>query len=102
MSMPAPKLIVSLIRDSLINFKLVSGLNAMGLNADDYHTYLGDTIFKLMKLENHAHSDLIFEKVFLANAQRVRHIRFPASAEELEQLSEDIYEQLLFARDMLK
>lgn len=100
--LPTQTLILSLIRDSLVNLKLISGLNALGLNADDYHIYLSDTVFKLMGLENHEHSDLIFEKVYLANAKKIKYIRFPAATEELEQLSEDIYEQLLFAREMLK
>ena len=94
-------LILSLIRDSLVNYKLTSGLNALGLNADDYHVFLPDTIFKLMELEKLEESDLIFEKVFLANAQQIKSMQFPASAEELNGLSEDIYEQLLFAKGVL-
>lgn len=35
---------------SLINYKLISGLNSIDLHASDYHIYLGDTIFKLMGL----------------------------------------------------
>lgn len=93
--------IISLIRDSLVNYKLTTGLNALGLNADDYHVYLPDTIFKLMELENIEEGDLVFEKVFLANAQKVKQIQFPASSEELNELSEDIYEQLLFAKGIL-
>lgn len=94
-------LILSLIRDSLVNYKLTTGLNALGLNADDYHVYLPDTIFKLMELENVEEGDLVFEKVFLANAQKVKQIQFPASSEELTTLSEEIYEQLLFAKGVL-
>jgi hypothetical protein len=93
--------IISLIRDSLVNYKLTTGLNALGLNADDYHVYLPDTIFKLMELENIEEGDLVFEKVFLANAQKVKQIQFPASSEELNELSEGIYEQLLFAKGLL-
>jgi hypothetical protein len=97
-----PSLIVSLIRDSLVNYKLTAGLNALGLNADDYHVFLPDTIFKLMELEKLEESDLVFEKVFLANAEKIKHIQFPASAEELDALSENIYEQLLFARGVFE
>ena len=94
-------LALSLIRDSLINFKLISGLNQLGLRADDYHVYLADTVFKLMGLENQEYSDLLFEKIYLANAGKVKHMNFPASAEELKRLSEHIYEQLIFAKEML-
>jgi hypothetical protein len=40
------ELILALIRDNLINMKLISGLNALGLIADDYYLNLGDTVFK--------------------------------------------------------
>lgn len=93
-------LIISLIRDSLINFKLISGLNNLGLNADDYHIYLGDTIFKLMGLEGHKQSDILFEKVYLANAEKVRHISFATSTQELDRLSNEIYEELLLVKGM--
>jgi hypothetical protein len=91
-------LIIRLIRDSLINLKLTSGLNALGLNADDYQLYLGDTIFSLMGFDKNEHSDVIYESVYLANAQKVRHINFSYSPEELDQLSKEIYEELLFAK----
>lgn len=100
-TLTSESLIISLIRDSLVNYKLTTGLNALGLNADDYHVYLPDTIFKLMELEHMEEGDLIFEKVFLANAQKVKQIQFPASSEELTNLSKEIYEQLLFARGVL-
>jgi hypothetical protein len=90
--------IISLIRDNLIIMKLVSGLNDLGLIADDYHTHLGDTIFKLMGFEEGEHSDLIFEKVFIANSRKVKQIDFSSSADELMLLSMEIYEELLFAK----
>lgn len=99
-TMHSKDLILSLIRDSLINFKLISGLNLLGLNADDYHIHLSDTIFKLMNLQNHKQGDLLFEKIYLANAQKVKHIRFPASTEELDAISNEIYEELLFAKGL--
>lgn len=54
-----------------------------------------------MELEDIEEGDLVFEKVFLANAQKVKQIQFPASSEELNTLSEEIYEQLLFAKGIL-
>lgn len=95
-------LILRLIRDSLINYKLVSGLNSIGLNADDYHVYLGDTIFQLMGLNQKKEGDLLFEKIYLGNAQKVRHISITSSTEDLDKLSEEIYEELLFAKGMIE
>ncbi len=93
------KLILSLIRDSLINHKLISSLNSLGLNANDYSLYLGNTIFLLMGFEKHEQSDLIFENVYLANAEKVNQIHF--SIEELDALSKEIYNELLFAKGIL-
>lgn len=96
------QLIIRLIRDSLINSKLISGLNALGLHADNYTTFLGDTIFLLMGFQSHPQSDLIFENVFLKNAEKVRSIDFSFSTEKLDVLSEEIYEELIFAKESLK
>jgi hypothetical protein len=95
------QLIIKLIRDNLINFKLVSGLNILGLNAHDYHLYLGDTIFELMGFKESKDSDLIYENVFIANCEKVRHISFAMSTEELDLLSEEIYKELVFAKKMI-
>jgi hypothetical protein len=91
-------LILRLIKDSLISFKLISGLNALGLNADDYTSFLGDTIFLLMDLQQHEQSDFIFESVFLTQAEKVRYIDFSSSTEELDALSEETYTALEFAK----
>ena len=41
------ELIISLIKDNLINTKLVLGLNNLGLNAGDYHLSLSNTILNV-------------------------------------------------------
>lgn len=94
------QLIIKLIKDSLINIKLVSGLNSLGLNAGDYTLFLGDTIFELIGFPSSEQSDLIFENVYLANAEKVRHVDFSQSTKELDKLSEEIYKELLFAKEV--
>lgn len=91
-------LILRLIKDSLISFKLISGLNALGLNANDYTSFLGDIIFLLMGIQQHEQSDFIFESVFLTHAEKVRYIDFSSSMEELDALSEEMYEALEFTK----
>jgi hypothetical protein len=95
------ELILRLIRDSLINIKLISRLNFLGLNANDYSLYLGDSIFFLMGFENDERSDLIFENVYLANAEKVKSIDLSRSKNELDVLSLEIYNELVFAKNML-
>ena len=56
------KLIISLIKDDLINAKLVNRLNEIGLCADDYFLHLSDTIFKLMGFEDDEETETIYER----------------------------------------
>ena len=99
-TLPNKKLIVGLIRDSLINIKLISGLNSLGINASDYTLYLGDTIFELIGFQSSEQSDLIFQNIYLANAEKVRFIDFSQSTKDLDKLSEEIYLELLFAKEV--
>lgn len=96
--MEEKELILSLIRDNLINIKLTSGLNDLGLLADDYTLNLGDTVFKLMGFQPSEQSDLIFERVFITISERVGQIDIRSSKDELRLLSMEIYNELLFAK----
>lgn len=93
-------LILSLIQDNLINLKLVTGLNSLGLIADDYYLNLGDTIFKLMGIKSSEQSDLLFERVFLTISEKVSEIKFSESKDELTRLSMKIYDELVFAKEI--
>jgi hypothetical protein len=93
-------LVVGLIKDGLINLKLINGLNSLGLNANDYSISVGDKIFVLMGFKDDRLNDLIFENVYLAISERVKHIDFSITVEELETLSEEIYTELLFAKEI--
>lgn len=96
-------LIISLIQDNLISLKLIYGLEQLGLMPDNYYLHLGGTIFKLMGIEPSAQSDMIFEKVFVANCKKVcaiDDVRDPESG--LKELSEEIYKDLLFAKGASK
>ena len=45
------QLLLSLIRDDLINHRLVMGLNKLGLVSELYLLNAGDTVFKLMNIK---------------------------------------------------
>lgn len=100
--MTEKELIISLIKDNLINMKLVLGLNHLGLLAEDYYLNLGDTVFKLMGFEASEQSDIIFETVFMGNSEKVVQIAISGSKEELDLLSMEIYNELLFAKNISK
>jgi len=88
------KLILSLIKDDLINTKLVNGLDALGLNAQDYLLHLSDTVFKLMKIHDDKKGDKLFEH-YLDLKNNVRFIDTAKSHEAFDDLALAIYIDLV-------
>ena len=56
------QLILSLIKDDLVNAKLVYSLNALGLNASSYFLHLSETVFQLLKIKEDERSDELYER----------------------------------------
>ncbi len=88
------KLILSLIKDDLINTKLVNGLDALGLNAQDYLLHLSDTIFKLMGIKDDEKGEKLFEH-YLDLKDNVRFIDGVKSHEAFDNLAIEIYNELI-------
>jgi hypothetical protein len=88
------ELVISLIRDDLINSKLVYGLGDMGLNADEYLLHLSDTVFKLMGLDT---TDQLTEH-YLELTQPIKDIDIFDRIGTLEHLATDIYHKLLLQK----
>jgi hypothetical protein len=59
--MQPEQLVISLIKDDLINSKLVNGLNQLGLCASDYHLHLSETIFNLIGIDGAAEDDKLLD-----------------------------------------
>lgn len=55
------ELIISLIKDDLINAKLISSLNNMGIDAELYLLGISDAIFILMGIEDDKKGEELFE-----------------------------------------
>lgn len=91
---PNKKLILSLIKDDLINTKLVNGLDALGLNAQDYRLHLSDTVFKLMGIEEDKKGEKLFEH-YLELKDNVRFIDGAKSHEAFDDLALAIYIDLI-------
>ena len=88
-------LVLSLIKDDLINNKLVNGLNTLGLSAGDYHLHLSETILNLIGLdtENDAILNLYFN---LTQQSELLDLTDIANREkQLTQLASEIYSELL-------
>lgn len=89
----ADKIVISLIKDDLINSKLVNSLNEMGLNADNYFLHLKDTVFKLMGFEDDDESEEVFER-YIELSKRVLYIDISNSHKPIEDLALQIYVEL--------
>jgi len=87
------QLILSLIKDDLINSKLVYGLIDAGLNAENYFLCLSETIFKLMGFEDNERRELVFEQ-YIELSKKTAFIDIAESHQPLEGLVLEIYEEL--------
>ena len=91
------KLILSLIKDNLINAKLVNGLNALGLNTGSYFLHLGSTIFELMGYEDNKHSDAVYEH-YLKLSEKAGYIDISKGDHAMDPLAMEIYVMLVKRR----
>jgi hypothetical protein len=89
-SLPVKNLLVSLIKDDLINSKLVNGLIEAGLNASQYQLHLGDTVFSLMGFEEDRFSDEIYE-LYINLGKKAKDISITSSNAALDDLAGEIY-----------
>lgn len=86
-------LILALIKDDLINTKLVNALITIGIDASDYNLHLCETIFELMEFEESLENDPIVEHYFDLTALS-KNVDFVAEPKSLDKLAEKIYRYL--------
>lgn len=84
------KLIISLIKDDLINSKLVNGLIDLGMDAGTYYLHLDSTIFKLIGYTDDSHSEEIYEK-YRDLAAAAKYIDISRSNTGLDSLALELY-----------
>lgn len=95
--MQTEQLIISLIKDDLINSKLVNGLNQLGLSAGDYHLHLSETIFNLMGIDGAQDDDKLLDYYIelTSVAQSVDLSDIAGRNATLDKLAHSIYVELL-------
>ena len=84
------ELIIRLIKDNLINTKLVLGLNELGLDAGHFHLSLADVVVDLKDVKV---NDEEFEE-YLDLYEEVQKIDIAQDPELLDSLAEHIYNHL--------
>jgi hypothetical protein len=94
------KLVISLIKDDLVNRKLLIGLDDLGLRPTDYYLNLSDTIFSLMGFSDDKASERIFEH-YLDLSEKAKFLDISESQIQLDKLAQDIYLELTVHRSTL-
>jgi len=96
------KLVISLIKDDLINLRLVHGLNALGLYAESYYTNLSSSIFGLMGLQTNDERMVKILESYIDSSKRVLRIDIEDHREEFDELAVDIYDSLVSLKKLYR
>ncbi len=86
------ELILSLIKDDLINKKLVNGLNGMGLTAENYFLHLSETVFQLMGFDD-SQANEVFDR-YMELAGSAVYVDISMSSKPMDDLALHIYTEL--------
>ncbi len=92
-SMKDKTIIISLIKDDLIHTKLINGLEALGLNALNYHLHLSETVFEIMRLPQNESTEPVL-KYYLAELKKANNFNMHGSHNEFDKLALAIYIEL--------
>lgn len=87
-------LILSIIKDDLITWKLIYGLNDIGLEADGYTLYASGTIMELMKIKTGSPRWEDIHERYLNLTEKVKQIDIHTSPRLLDALAQEIYDFL--------
>lgn len=90
--MEQKEVIIRLIKDHLVNTRLINGLNNLGLCPDDYYLHLSDTIFKMIGISDG--KDELFE-AYLNWCSRISQTEVLKDQKLLEKYANEIYLVLL-------
>jgi hypothetical protein len=84
------QLIISLIKDDLINSKLVNGLNQIGLDANKFYLHLPETIFEQMGIQDHKKKEVLLLRYTMLS-EKMKAIDLNENYGGVEELAEEIY-----------
>lgn len=85
------QLVLSLIKDDLINLRLVYGLQAMGIQADGYMLHLSNSVFELMGYESADRRTDSIHDHYIRLSQKIAHIDIFEAPELLDELAREIF-----------
>lgn len=91
--MKKKKLIINLIANDLINYRLVDGLYRQGIDASAYYGYLAEVALKLMGFTKDACTTELYEQ-YTALAEKVHDFNLEALYPEAKTLAREIYVEM--------
>jgi len=86
-------IIINLIKQDLVNWKMINLLQKMQVRADDYQLDIGSIIFEIMDLSNRENVDEIFDK-YVEMSRPVLKLIVGQSNREIDALAAKIYDYL--------
>jgi len=95
------KLILSLIKDDLMNTQLIDGLNNIGLDAGKYYLNISESFFALMDFGNYDQETKLYNDYFDFAEEAVATNLFKTS-EQLNAIALDVYNKLLLEQEKRK
>lgn len=86
-------IIINLIKQDLINCKMINSLQKMQIRADDYQLDISSIIFEMMDLEDREDVDEIFEK-YVELSKPILKLSASLSNRKIDVLASKIYDYL--------
>lgn len=86
-------IVTNLIKQDLINWKMINSLQKMQVRADDYQLDIGLIIFEMMDLENRKDVDELFEK-YIEMSKPILKLSASQSNRKIDLLAAKIYDYL--------
>ncbi|WP_343635205.1 hypothetical protein [Fluviicola sp.] len=86
-------IIINLIKQDLINWKMIYSLQKMQIRADDYQLDIGPIIFEMMDLENRNDASEIFDK-YVEMSKPILKTKANQSNRRIDLLASKIYNYL--------
>ena len=86
-------IIINLIKQDLVNWKMINSLQKMQIRADDYQLDISSIIFEIMELNNRENVDEIFEN-YVEMSRPVIKLIVAQSNKKIDVLASKIYDYL--------
>lgn len=99
---PNKVFIMSMIRDHLLSYRLLQGLEKIGFDTTNFDLRISDNIFSLLGFGNSTEEEKLFEN-FLNWSEKVTEMEFSIDHQEaLDKLCNQIYKKLKQKRKLRK